>query len=96
MATTMNTCAECGVRRASKVSPTGRPLCEQCFATLTGLAAAAGSIGSGNGSGAVGDAIGAASFAGAGAHEDARRAERRRRLAEASGFWRRLWIRLIG
>jgi hypothetical protein len=96
MAATMSRCAECGAHRASTISPTGRPLCEQCFAKLTGLAAGAAAIASGGGAGAVGDAVAASGFAGSVAGENARRADRKRRLAEASGFWQRLKIRVIG
>jgi hypothetical protein len=91
------TCEECRGRRAPKVSPSGRNLCDQCFARLTGLAAAGGTLAAGGSNqAAVGNAIASAGYSGAMAGEAQHRAEQRRKLAEADGFWRRLKTRIIG
>jgi hypothetical protein len=91
------TCEECRGRRATKLSPTGRNLCDQCFARLTGLAAAAGTlVAGGSNQAAVGNAIASAGYSGATEGEAQHRAEQRRKLAAADGFWQRLKIRIIG
>jgi hypothetical protein len=79
------------------MSPSGRNLCDQCFARLTGLAAAAGTLAAGGSNqAAVGSAIASAGYSGAMEDEAQHGAEQRRKLAAADGFWERLKIRIIG
>jgi hypothetical protein len=91
------TCEECADRPSSKVSPTGRQLCDPCFAQLTGLAAAGGTLASGGSNAvAVGNAIASTGYASAMEREGQHRAEQAWKLADADGFWQRLKIRIIG
>lgn len=91
------TCEQCTDLPPTKVSPTGRPLCEACFAQLTGLSAAGSTLaGGGDASSAVGAGIAATGFTSSmdveGQHRDGQRAK----LAATEGFWARLKVRVIG
>jgi hypothetical protein len=60
------------------------------------MAAAAGTLASGSNQAAVANAIASAGYSGAVEGEAQHRAEQRRKLAAAEGFWQRLKIRIIG
>lgn len=91
------TCAECGGAGATHSTPSGRTLCDGCYRRL---AQATGAVAGLSGGGSVTDGVvtGMATGAYAGATDpevDAIRA-RRAKLAATSGFWRRLYVRLVG
>lgn len=91
------TCDSCGRPDARHETVSSRHLCPGCHRTHITLAGAATSMSTGGGAPeAVGVGLAAGGFAGASdAEVDAIR-ERRRKLAGTSGFWRRLWVRLVG
>lgn len=91
------TCAECGGVDATHPTPSGRNLCAGCYQRL---AQATGAVMGLSGDGSVVDGVvtGMATGASAGATDpevDAIRT-RRAKLAATSGFWRRLYVRVIG
>lgn len=93
----MTVCHDCGGDAAHKATATGRTLCESCWSRFVGLAAAGSAMVTGEGAeSAVGAGIAAAGFASIlDAEADAARA-REAKLAATEGFWRRLWVRVVG
>lgn len=90
-------CDECGGPGATHPTASGRVVCDGCYRLLAQLTGAVAGL-SGDGSVADGVATGVAvgGFAGATDPEvDAIRG-RRAKLAATSGFWRRLYVRVIG
>ena len=93
----MITCEECGRSTATTHSPTGRALCRDCYRLLTGLAGAGTVVADrGSSSEAVGTGLAAAGCAGSMEIETQHRARQRAKLAETTGFWARLTVRLLG
>lgn len=91
------TCEQCATLPATKVSPTGRSLCESCFAHLAGLSAVGTTLaGGGDPPSAVGAGIAATGFTSSMDIESQHRAGQRAKLAATEGFWARLKVRLIG
>ena len=77
--------------------PSGRVLCEDCFASMARLAGAGAALASG-----VSAANAVASGVAAGGHASAVRANleyqqrHAAKLASTHGFWKRLWVRAVG
>lgn len=90
-------CAECGAAEAPHTTMTGRRLCDACHRRLVGMAGAGAAVAGGGGLGeAMTTGYGAAAYANAVAAEKGAAAGRRAKLAETRGFWRRLWVRVVG
>lgn len=94
----MARCQECS-RRVSTVHATvsGRQLCETCYRRLAAFTGAGAAMASGAG---VGESVvtGASTraYAGAFTGEASAARERRAKLDRTTGFWRRLWVRVVG
>jgi ribosomal protein S27E len=90
-------CQQCGRNTASFQTPSGRSLCEGCYRQLATYGGAGSALVSGAGiPEAVGTGIAVGGFAGAVEADLQRQIELNRRLAETKGFWRRLWLRVVG
>lgn len=95
--TDTTTCTECGASGARHETMTGRRLCDECHRRLVGLAGAGAAAAGGAGvGGAMTTGFGAAAYANAVADEKGAGARRRAKLASTCGFWRRLWVRVVG
>lgn len=91
------TCDECGTSGATHGTPSGRTLCDGCYRSYVQLAGAATALAGGGGAGAaVATGIAAGAYAGATDAEVAAIRGRRAKLAATRGFWRRLWVRVVG
>ena len=91
------TCTECGVAGARHTTMSGRSLCDDCHRRLVGMAGAGAAAAGGAGLGeAMTTGFGAAAYANAMADERTSGQERRDKLAATHGFWRRLWVRVVG
>ncbi len=91
------TCAECGGTNARHITTSGRQLCDDCHRRLVGLAGAGAAAAGGAGLGeAMTTGFGAAAYADAVADERSAAQRRRDKLAATRGFWRRLWVRVVG
>lgn len=90
-------CDECGGTGAVHTTASGRVVCDDCYRRLAQLTGAVtGLSGGGSVADAVATGIAVGGFAGATDPEvDAIRA-RKTKLAATSGFWRRLYVRVIG
>ncbi|MGO0576103.1 hypothetical protein [Ornithinimicrobium panacihumi] len=76
---------------------TGRQLCPECYRDHAMYAGAGASMASGGGAGeAVVTGLGSKAYAGAVSGEAAAARQRRAKLERTSGFWRRLWVRVVG
>ena len=91
------TCDECGRPSAVHLTPSGRHLCDDCHRDLTFLAAAGSTfVGGVDVVESVATGFASRAYAGtADAEVEAIRA-RRAKLAATTGFWRRLWVRVVG
>ena len=93
----MTTCTECGASPAPFATVSGRELCEACHRRLAQVTGASVVLGSGGSPAqAVGTAIAAGAFHGAVQGEAGAMARRRAKLAATEGFWRRMWVRVVG
>lgn len=91
------TCSECGAPDARHTTMSGRHLCDDCHRVLVGLAGAGAAAAGGGGLGeAMTTGFGAAAYANAVADERSAGERRRAKLAATRGFWRRLWVRVVG
>jgi hypothetical protein len=90
-------CDECGTSGADHGTPSGRSLCDDCYQAYVQLAGATTALAGGSGvGGAVATGIASGAYAGASdAEVDAIRG-RRTKLASTQGFWRRLYVRIVG
>lgn len=94
----MAKCDECS-RRVSAVHETvsGRGLCDSCYRRLVAFAGAGAAMASGAGlRESVVTGVSTGAYAGAFTGEAAAARERRAKLARTRGFWRRLWVRIVG
>lgn len=89
-------CENCAAE-ATRESISGRRLCHDCYAMIVGGTAAGSAIAGGAGLGqAATTGFGAKGYAGAFLDEAEASRVRREKLAATSGFWRRLWVRVVG
>lgn len=93
----MAVCAQCGKHEGTYRSPAGRLLCASCHRGLATLGGAGAALVSGaSAPEAVGAGIAAGGFAGAVARDLERTIALNQRIAQTRGFWRRLWLRVVG
>lgn len=92
----MARCDNCEAE-ATRESISGRPLCHECYSVIVGGSAAGTAIAGGAGLGqALTTGFGAKAYAGASEDEAEAARARRTKLDATEGFWRRLWVRIIG
>lgn len=90
-------CTECGAADARHATVSGRQLCDACHRRLVGMAGAGAAAAGGAGLGeAMTTGFGAAAYANAVADERTAGQRRRDKLAATRGFWRRVWVRVVG
>lgn len=90
-------CAECEAADARHITMTGRQLCDDCHRVFVGIAGAGAAVAGVSGvGGALTTGFGAAAYANAMSDEHDAAAEREAKLAATRGFWRRLWVRVVG
>lgn len=90
-------CSQCGAAGARHTTTSGRHLCDECHRVLVGLAGAGAAAAGGGGMGeAMTTGFGAAAYSNAVADERTAGQKRRDKLAATHGFWRRLWVRVVG
>lgn len=90
-------CEECGTNPATKTTPTGRGLCNQCFARYVAISAAGVAVAAGSGTGdAIITGVAAGSYATSTDAETAAAKERKAKLASTEGAFKRLWVRIVG
>lgn len=94
----MARCDDCGrPARKGATTTTGRRLCEQCSRDLAAYAGAASAMVSGAGVGeSLVTGVSTRAYAGAFTGEAEAARGRREKLDRTSGFWRRLWVRVVG
>lgn len=93
----MSICADCNTNRASKSSPTGRPLCNDCFALLVGYSGAGTAIADGGGFiDAFTTGVAAGSYANVMDGEGESQRQHKEKLDQTEGFFKRLWVRVVG
>ena len=91
------TCTECGAAAGPHTTMSGRQLCDDCHRRLVGMAGAGTAVAGGAGLGeAMTTGFGAAAYANAVNEERTAGQKRRDKLAGTRGFWRRLWVRVVG
>jgi hypothetical protein len=90
-------CDQCHRHPSRHATATGRRLCDQCYRDLAGATGAAFSLSQGESTTqAIVTGVAARHYAGA---MDAARDHKHRqelKLAQTEGFWRRLWVRVVG
>lgn len=94
----MARCDQCG-RESSRAqtSVSGRGLCDGCYRQLAAFAGAASAMAAGAGVGeAIVTGVATRAYAGAFSGEAAAARARRAKLDATTGFWRRLWVRVVG
>jgi hypothetical protein len=94
---TSQRCDRCRAVPAPVLTTSGQRLCQACYRRLASVTGAAIALAEGQGVGtAIVDGIAAGGFADAVAGEAAAARRRRAKLAATTGFWRRIWVRVIG
>ena len=90
-------CDECGATTARHTTMSGRHLCDDCHRVLVGMAGAGAAAAGGGGIGeAMTTGFGAAAYANAVADERTAGQKRREKVQATRGFWRKLWVRVVG
>lgn len=90
-------CDECGKAGASHETVSGRSLCDGCYRRLAQATGAVVGLGDGGGlAGGVATGVSVGGFAGSTDAETEAIRARRAKLAATTGFWRRLYVRIIG
>lgn len=93
----MATCADCRKRRGTHTTVSGRALCEECYRDHAGFVGAGSAMVAGDDPlGSVATGMATRGWAGAFRGEAAAMRRRREKLARTTGFWRRLWVRIVG
>lgn len=93
----MRRCVECGEAGTARATPSGRVLCGDCLRRLTALAGAGGALAQqGSDTEVIVAGLAAGAFAGAMSGEAQAARQRAAKLARTTGFWRRLWVRIVG
>lgn len=94
----MARCTQCGHSDATKQMPaTGRAVCPACWKKFVQIAAVG--MGATNGTGGaatLATAVVAGQYANVIEQERAAAEQRRAKLAATEGFWRRMWVRIVG
>lgn len=94
----MSRCQQC--RRSARRGQTmlsGRRLCERCYRDHAAFVGAGAALVDGGGVGrAITQGLGTRAYAGAFTGEAAAARARRAKLDRTEGFWRRLWVRVVG
>ncbi len=91
------TCTECGAHPAAHLTSSGRRLCPGCFRRLGAATGAAVGLTQGAEVGpAIVQGVATGQYAGAMAADREYQRGRRQKLAATEGFWRRLWVRVVG
>jgi hypothetical protein len=90
-------CSSCGNAPATQTTPTGRKLCPNCYRQLAELTGASVALIDGQGPvTAVAQGIATGQYAGALEADRAYQRRLRAKLAGTTGFWNRLWVRIVG
>ena len=90
-------CVECGKAAASRTTTSGRQLCPDCFRRLGLATGAAVGLSEGQDAGsAIVQGVAAGQYAGAMASDREYQRRLHEKLATTEGFWRRLWVRVVG
>ena len=94
----MARCDQCGrSTRKGAQTATGRRLCQPCYRNLAAYAGAGAAMTSGAGVGeSLVTGVSTRAYAGAFSGEAEAARERREKLDRTTGFWRRLWVRIVG
>ena len=91
------TCSECGRAAATHEMASGRGLCPDCFRTFVERAGAGTALASGaSATEAIVTGIAAGGYSETVSEVAVKSAAKKRKLAQTEGFWKRLWVRVVG